>query len=643
MNRIRRKRIDKHKNFTCFRGDCLYMNEDVVMNKICLEEFYYHILFNYIINKSNTNFDKERFAISHEIVFNHILSFTSDTFRGKRIDFFGELQKKIELEMEKIISKKSIYYWFYLYRRIGIEKSFGGESYQTLHYYRNILETAFQKYGKRIIGEELVFLEEKSFDECVNLIANGLFAEALRFYEIDIKDYVDEKLVTKSAFGKFGKNELLEIYTLEVLAFEYWKTTACVRRLNKGGILDIDYSNFSYSVVCSEETEFLMKSFDTRCTYVNENTTSSGILLESDESSDSKTYLPVHNIFRLDVKQTGMDKLFSINAISLNGGSFVNNFIWQIVDLKQYYNANCYLEIQFKKTFGYTLESFVGVIYIILTYGWANGLGNYKIVQTLQRSYMYIDSIDEFKMLIVALNEALKNNGQEGFAIDTKEMIKIINRFILPKDRKEISLTTLGPRYPLFPAGEGYLLDYVAFESILHTELHKLSSSKDEKGPMFERIINERLNNIGYQMWEHKTLYGLDGSKKEVDVSFIYKGYLFLGEQKTKNRALNYIAGGKKSLEFREKILKEALQQVEDTANWLKDNPMGTNYEMPNDVIAIIPFVITPFVEYIWSKDSQYWITDTIPRICTPKECEMLCKDEVIEQIKDKPYVVFLG
>lgn len=40
-----------------------------------------------------------------------------------------------------------------------------------------------------------------------------------------------------------------------------------------------------------------------------------------------------------------------------------------------------------------------------------------------------------------------------------------------------------------------------------------------------------------------------------------------------------------------------------------------------------MPFLVTPFVENIWTKDTNMWLSERVPRICTYYEIEKICVD----------------
>ena len=66
-------------------------------------------------------------------------------------------------------------------------------------------------------------------------------------------------------------------------------------------------------------------------------------------------------------------------------------------------------------------------------------------------------------------------------------------------------------------------------------------------------------------------------------------------------------------------LLTVVLAQADEKASWLVSNPVGTSYDVSN-YSHILPIGVSPFVEFIPSKDKYYWISDTVPRVLAVKE-----------------------
>ena len=582
----------------------------------------------------------ERNKVTDQIVHFYLSTFAhlSGSSGSKAIDFVYRLQHRLETEMRKIISTKSIYYWFHIYRRIAPIASFENESDQTVSLYRNIMETAFLKYGKTETNEELVYNTEKRKVQ-VEDIASGLYIEAIKEFKLNLFTNHFPGIF----LGQFGKAELLEINTLERLAYEYWHTTACLRRLNKGGTLGIIGN--AYGVENDAETEALISSYDSRGHSFEDLYSSVGIPFFTKEVSLEVVMLPKYNIEQLSLQEYPFHGYFNVNIPDNLLKNFKPNFIWLPINLNHYFKTNEYYKESFRKNFGYNLESFVNVIYLVVFREYMMCRENHQIgIDNLKRSYRHIKSYDSLANELLDYYDGL-NEKLIAYELSKTEVINVLCELSIPKSTTNISLDTLGPRYLLFPAiNDDFIIDYASIIPILLTKMHFLNVKEELKGHLFEDVVISRLISKGFNLWEcKKRLIHQDDTSKEIDLSFIYKNFLFIGELKSNKMSLSYIKGEKKSLDFRKKKIINAITQVEEKVKWLKLHTVGRNYQIPENVHVIVPFVVTPFKEYIWSRDKSLWMTNEIPRVCTPSECELLCEDEIINELMDKPFIRYVN
>jgi hypothetical protein len=73
-------------------------------------------------------------------------------------------------------------------------------------------------------------------------------------------------------------------------------------------------------------------------------------------------------------------------------------------------------------------------------------------------------------------------------------------------------------------------------------------------------------------------------------------------------------------------VIERGLSEVDEKARWLASHPVGTNYDVTN-YEYVLPVVISPFVEFIPSRDIRYWVSKDIPRVLAPTEFENLLND----------------
>jgi hypothetical protein len=62
------------------------------------------------------------------------------------------------------------------------------------------------------------------------------------------------------------------------------------------------------------------------------------------------------------------------------------------------------------------------------------------------------------------------------------------------------------------------------------------------------------------------------------------------------------------------------------------EHPKGTNYDITG-FSDILPIVVTPFVEYIPSLKSYYWLSKELPRVMTPAELKKALENETFSAI----------
>lgn len=601
---------------------------------------YHQLLFRYLNEKIGKDFSKKRNAVSNKIIQEHIHHYIStNANKIDGADFLLGLQSKLEAEMAIIISKRSVYYWLHLYRRIGVVKTFG-ESGATLSLYRDILEIAFKKYGRETVGHDLIRIPAAPKKEDLCIIANGLYIEALEYFGIlDSMKHVGDCI----ALQDFHESDYLEIYTLECLAFTYWYTTSCLRRLYKGGkfLIRIGYPYvFPFCVEADTKLTKLMNSFDTRNRHFGELSTSSGIVLgNTADESKLNMVVPLYNIERYNMTESGQDILFQVNPFDVLEEKFIPNFIWGSIDFNWYYIRNASIKEAFQRKYYYSMESFVATIYLILYGNYIDSCGNSRAEISLQRAYRYFDSITALHKSILSLASAIQE--YIPFSLKPNELRDILQDLFLPSDRSIISLSTRGPQYPLFNANDTLIVDYWAIYNVLKYKMHGLESGDETKGHDFEDYVQDRLKSKGFSLWEcQKELKHSDKSSKEIDISFIYEGYLFIGELKCHTMSASYDIGDPQTLNYRQAKLEKALKQAMSKACWLQNHTKGTNFTIPSDVHTIVPFVVSPFVEYIWEASDDLWLTESIPRICTPAECELLCSKENIQEISTKPFLI---
>src|SRR4030042_1720684 len=249
------------------------------------------------------------------------------------IDILLSLKNALEGRIAAIVAKHSIYYWIHLYRRLAPENTFKHESLVSVRLYRETMETAFVKYGRPEIGNDLVIGTNLDPQEImsgeVSRIEKELGIKPIGHYSgIFVKE--------------FSMSHFLELLSLERLVSEFCQVVACLRRAYKGGNLIVENVE-EYHVLNDDVTETLIQSVDRRNEKSGTTATDKGIPIGSPHYDYSKMgaicMLPVYNVERETLEDYPQDRIWNINWSGLlePRNEMAPNFVFLPIDMYAYY------------------------------------------------------------------------------------------------------------------------------------------------------------------------------------------------------------------------------------------------------------------------------------------------------------------
>jgi hypothetical protein len=611
---------------------------------------YYHWVFSRYFQQLGDKVDELRDVQAKSAVrtFLSILNPPCEFSNLESIDILLSLKKALEDRIAAIVSKHSIYYWIHLYRRLAPENTFRHESLVSVSLYRETMETAFVKYGRLEIGNDLVMGTNLDPQEVMS-------GEVRRIQEeLGIKSM---GVYTGIFIKEFSMNHFLELLSLERLVSEYCQVVACLRRAYKGGNLIVENVE-AYHVLNDDVTESLIQSVDRRNEKFGTTATTRGIPIGQPHYDYAKMgaicMLPIYNVERETLEDYPQDRIWNIKWLELpeSESKMAPNFVFLPIDMYVYYLRHRFLSTVFAKEYGFSLECFVQCV-MALFY-----LTIYKSVEThglvgselMQRAYMAYTSLEkivhDIHSAIKGMTKFFHNIPQIGaYHATIDDIFAFLKRFMLnPAQRENVDLGTRSPRPLIIETWPGnYLVDYSALLSILFSALSFERAEWGGKGPIFEDYMIEKLTSKGFKLWERqKTLKAHDGTQKEIDISFLLGTAIFVCECRSISMSRAYERGEKDALKFRRAKFESALNDCDKLAGWLSRHRLGTNFEVPQDIDVIIPIAVSPFVEYIWSADETLWLTREIPRVCTPNELGSITDRGILSEIVKKPFVRYI-
>lgn len=640
-NRRRSERIGRNDSCPCGSGKkykrcCLGKPAEGAQPTTQIHMPYHHAVFSLYFKELGDTVEEKRTAATKEVLTRFFSSFSIPARFPveESTEVLQRLLVQLEEAIANLVGQHHLYYWLHLYRRLAPADSFGYQSITTVALYREITETSFLKYGKGEIGDDLIMGEGLDPKD----IMSGEYIRAWReLYNVE----PSAGQFNGVYIGKFGVEQFLQLLSLECLTAEYWYVTACLRRAYKGGALLVDGFD-EYRLENDDDTESLIRSYDDRNEEIPTTVATSGIPLHTTlkEFKPGLCLLPQYNYERKKLGDLPCQVFWGIEQTP-EWDSLEPNFLWVPFDVETFYIRHEFLSEPFQERNGVSLESFVGCILALCSQLHVDNLeSDTGVYQLLQRAYWTWSSLDTLIDRLVDLAEHVLPDSLKAH-VPTRPEYEVFFKLLSwdPEDRSDYSLHTRGPRKLTMPTWPGtFIMDYAAIPGILFSLMYRLDADWTEKGLLFEDYVKRSLSDDNFKLWEcQRQLVADDGTSKELDISFVLGPVLFVCELKCIGRSFAYERGETEALEYRRAKLEEAIHESEDKVDWLVQNSKGRNYALPGEVTRIVPLVVSPFVEYIWSRSAEYWVTQNIPRVCTPEELLKL-KHSKIDQLAKAPY-----
>lgn len=534
--------------------------------------------------------------------------------------------KSLEKELCFIIKKNSIAYWLHLYRRISPKAMGHNKNPMTIGLVRAALEAAFQKYGKLKQCDRVGFTHEIELKD----ILNGLLLSS----EFDLeRDIIQSR---QMVLTNFGIEELKKLYTIEKIAYEIWRCMAILRAVGKGAILYVDDKlSELYGDARDDDLDFLIKNYDDRINRLQTcGVSAKGIAYSKLELKDSSEiiFIPYYNVGSLKANHLNEYTQTIFNK-TIQPDNFEFNFIWLPFNIRSYYNSHKFLAEAFKKKNKISLLPVLSTVVSLcfrLNYIWKNeGLDQFvKFWQhAYEGPYLKESILKEIKGFLPAALKVLNISEKD------KSKIDILQSFDYWKlnnsKQKMIDTSYPGPHSIFIPYNtERFFIDYTWIHRLLYDLFWSIQISDENfKADIFEEMV--RYMSVILPV---KGCKSSNGEKRQVDASYALGDQLIIIEYKANSKSIVFEKGDMKAINYRIKLIDKALEEIDDKAEWLVRNPVGTNYDI-RYYKYIVLIVITPFIEYIPNINKKYWLTSTLPRVLTLDEFKETFTNESLKEV----------
>jgi hypothetical protein len=552
-------------------------------------------------------------------------------------ELIGKYLERIEDEMRRVVSEKSIAYWLHLLRRLSPGAISKDSRPGTIRFTRATLEAAVQKWGRF----ELCGHIAKSTDVPSSAILQGRLEKSGQA-EVLAAVKVQPQLVLTD----FGPNEMLEVLELEKLAYECWKSMAKLRALGKGAMLEVTgREDDPIDEYRERRLDLLIKSYDERTNHSLFSKTATGtVFLDASDSPESGGIL----LPRYNVEQVLFEDLRdAFESTTGHGIAFIPgpfrgpNFVWSRFSLRTFFDAHKPFSDGFRELHGVTLESVLAILATVCTAeasAWAKNLS--RMWRSWQRAYDGPVVLATIAMALVQAVPKVCEKLRLPFGPSVSSLEDAVGFLTLKKDcRDHIDIAYPGPHYVFLPCGDDRMfVDLANIWSRMYLLFHGVKvSDQNFKGDALEAFTRQ-----GKSALPTSQLRASDGTSRQIDVSVKVGDLLVIGECRANAWSIGMERGDPKAIEVRRQIVERALTDADEKAGWLAAHPVGTNYDV-REFRGILPVGITPFREFIHSTDERFWLTSRIPRVLPPDELDGFLRDSsAISVARRSPNVVAL-
>jgi hypothetical protein len=529
-----------------------------------------------------------------------------DPLRAKPL--LEKYSEVLEARLGNSLSQHSIAYWLHAYRRVFPGDAGGNKDPRTVRIVRGTLEAAIRKYAKPEPCDGVGF----SDDVGLSKILNGILLHP------ELKPLargLDSR--RQLVLTKFDVSSLRELYELEKLAYQIWRTGAALRIVGKGAgiVVEPEHPEGFYDAR-SEELDRLVEIYDSRLGGFT--ASSSGMTFDSNLSKGEVSgtiFVGSYNATSLEGEI--IHKMLKVLGLELKS-PFRPNFVWTPFNLGQYCIAHRPFSEAFRGKYGFPLDwvfAVIGALFWRVLFMWREDPST--IHRHWQRAYEgpytrhYV--VEEVKSFVPTAIRWL-NLPIKAEEIDLMQTMRFLE--LSDTVRKEINLRTRGPVSLLLPYGEDRVfVDYCWILDLLYNLFFDVvPADQNFKGDALEEIVRR-----GKSALPVRRCRSLSGEERQVDAAFDLGSLLLIAECRVFARSFGVDLGDSYAIRYRSDRIGTALREVDSKAKWLAGNPKGTNYDISR-FDSILPVAVTPFVEYISSEVPFNWLEQGTPRVLTPGE-----------------------
>ncbi|TXI83078.1 MAG: hypothetical protein E6Q40_11615 [Cupriavidus sp.] len=597
---------------------------------------YYQHLFAYLMQRHHDRLEKALLVEPLEIRKKYLRRhFTTGEIvpHDKAWDILHGYLENVESALARILLRHSTAYWWHIYRRTAPELHpghIGKTDAVTAALVRQITDLAIVKHSGGWREGDLI--SSSAVDPSTYL--GGTYKNASIEYLGSEKAGNDLfKIATRTnqlVVGRLEVSDFIDMHRIEGLAYEYWKTTAALRTIGKGGDAELT-RDLWFKFHVSEDEKWLFDHYDGELGRAGGFSTLFGTWFSGDEKPDDQ------DLFvwgQYNVERSSKEVTIS----KIDGGAatvrFQPNFDIGIDKLSLFWEGHSFADAAFQRANKFSLRA-------ALVWIWTISILFLKPELTFRNQLSR--SEEEYFESVSLLN--LMKRGYIATQYDRDELFKICNGLMdlydLPFDtpdekdlgqalefftfsievKNQVGLWAGGKRFPIVQDGPIMVFDVVAIPDLIERLFFKVGDKDSAKGGAFESSFREYISKQKFEIIHFGELRWADGSKREADAIVRVNNTLVVLECVSSERPLDFEISRPKTHAKRIERLKEKIDQASSLVDAIYKSPKGANFDFSWNTKVIFR-VVSPHHEFLWSK--SYPCFDDMGRrlIVDPEQCK---------------------
>lgn len=532
-------------------------------------------------------------------------------------------RERLEVELRRLAATDSKYFWLFITQRLKPSKEKFGATELTVRLYRQVLKLAILKYGK-LIGTPFT-----------NLPNNYDPSEWVIRLDRTPLPQTEARPNTYSVPISISLEDIFSALLMEQLAYDFCMATALLRRIWKGGRLPVT-DGLPDNVLHDHDTDWLIDLYDERLHYTRVLSQFGSIVspeFARDMESKLLCLIPLYNLDGTIVPLVWptAGRMQDEFATLFHGAQYRPNYLVVPANLTNYLKKVRRFRAALTETYGFPPEDVLCFL-VALSYRqlslWSERPQRH--LQLWQRGYtVVVDEQTFIDGLAWFFSMVSPQFGLEISENEAREKVANLTTFLRyePGDFDRIDLWTRSGLKLLVPTERGVLIDFSAIPDILAGLFEPLAKMRGEvgrlKGEDFEQEVASLLQNEvddANILWRGKLLARSTPQEREVDIGVTKDDTLFIIECKAHALDPSFDKGEPAALDKRGGLNVHALQQADTLAHFLAESPNGKDWEVPPTVHFIASLAVSPFPEYIHERSDRFFLSERIPRVCTPEE-----------------------